>query len=185
MEGQQLTVYVVSTAHSAVPLDSIKRWSKKEHKIVEVHCPDAVKQYNASMGGVNLVDRMVSMYRVSVCTCKGPVRVILHFFDCALKNALILYRGNARRSGTASKDILDFMAFRLRIGECWARCIQEMEKRKDLKAGAPDPATKCRKVVQHSLPEARREKAVHLPQFVQFAQRNRMSVQRLQIPHKN
>ena len=45
-------VYVVSTAHSAVPLDSISRWSKKEHKIVEVHRPDPIKQYNAFVGGV-------------------------------------------------------------------------------------------------------------------------------------
>ena len=52
-------VYVVSTAHSAVSLDGIRRWSKKEYKIVEVHRPDAVKQYNASMGGIDLVDRMV------------------------------------------------------------------------------------------------------------------------------
>ena len=66
-------IYVVSTGHSAVSLDSIRRWSKKEQKIVEIHCPDAVKQYNASMGGVDLVDRMVSIYRVSVCTCKWPV----------------------------------------------------------------------------------------------------------------
>ena len=117
MDGQQACLRRVNCA-SVVPLDSIRRWSKKEHKIVEVHRPDAVKQYNASMGGVDLVDRMVSIYRVSVRTCKWLVRMILHFFDCALKNALILYRDNARRSGTASKDILDFMAFRLRIVEC-------------------------------------------------------------------
>ena len=82
-------VYVVSTAHSAVPLDSIRRWSKTEHKIVEVHRLDAVKQYNASMGSIDLVDRMVSIYRISVRTCKWPVRVILHFLNCALRNALI------------------------------------------------------------------------------------------------
>ena len=98
------------------------------------------------------------IYRVSVRTCKWPVRVSLHFLNSALKNALILYRDNAKRSGTASKDILDFMAFRLRIRECWARCIQEMEERKDLKAGAPEPPTKRRKVVQNFLPEARMER---------------------------
>ena len=66
-------VYVLSTAHSAVPLDSVSRWSKKEHKTVEVRRPDAIKQYNASMGGVDLVDRMVSIYRISARTCKWPV----------------------------------------------------------------------------------------------------------------
>ena len=47
-----------------------------------------------------------------------------------------------------------------------------MKERKDLKVSAPEPATKRRKVVQHSLPEARREKAVHLSHFVQSAQSN-------------
>ena len=176
-------VYVVSTVHSAVPLDSISRCSKKEHKIVKVHRPDAVKQYNASMGGVDLVDRMVSIYRVSVRKCKWPARVILHFLDCAVNNALILYGDNAR-SGTALKDILDFIAFRLRIGECRARCIQEMEERKDLKASAPKPATKRRKVVQHSLLEARRERLCICLIFA-VCSKQLLSVQRLQIPHKN
>ena len=144
-------VYVLSTAHSAVPLDSVSRWSKKEHKTVEVRRPDAIKQYNALMGGVDLVDPMVSIYRISARTCKWPVRVTLHFLDCALTNAWILYRDSARRTGTPSKDILDFMAFGLRVGECWARRIVEMEEEEtDI---TPGPSTKCRKVVQHPLPE--------------------------------
>ena len=48
-----------------------------------------------------------------------------------------------------------------------------MEERKDLNASAPEPATKRKKIVQHSLPEARKEKVVHLPQIVQSAQNNR------------
>ena len=123
-------VYVLSTAHSAVPLNSVSRWSKKEHKTVEVHRPDAIKQCNASMSRVDLVDRMVSIYRISARTCKWPVRVILHFLDCVLTNAWILYRDSARRTGTPSKDILDFMAFRLRVGECWADALWKLKKKK-------------------------------------------------------
>ena len=126
-------VYVLSTAHSAVPLDSVSRWSKKEHKIVEVHRPDAIKQCNASISRVDLIDRMVSIYRISARTCKWPVRVILHFLDCALTNAWILYRDSARRTGTPSKDILDFMAFRLRVGECWADALWKLKKGKKKK----------------------------------------------------
>ena len=139
---------------------------------MEVRCPDAIKQYNASMSRVDLVDMMASIYRISARTCKWPVRVILHFLDCALTNAWILYRDSARRTGTPSKDILDFMAFRLRVGECWARRIVEIEEREEESDITPGPSTKRRKVVQHPLPEVRKEKAVHLPQFVQSAQSN-------------
>ena len=56
------------------------------------------------------------------------------------------------------------MAFRLRVGKCWARRIVEIEEREEEEADiTPGPSTKRRKAVQHPLPEARKEKAVHLP----------------------
>ena len=44
----------------------------------------------------------------------------------------------------------------------------EIEEREEEEADiTPGPSTKRRKAVQHPLPEARKEKAVHLPQFAQ------------------
>ena len=52
------------------------------------------------------------------------------FFGLCPNKCLDSLQDNARRSGTPLKDIFYFMAFRLRIGKCWARWIEETEERK-------------------------------------------------------
>ena len=64
---------------------------------------------------------MVSLYRMKARTNKWPVRVVIHFLDCAVSNAWILNREAAKECGTPKKDILDFMEFRLRIGEMFVK----------------------------------------------------------------
>ena len=132
--------------------------------------PTVIKHYNESMGGVDLADRMVSLYRMGSRTNKWPVRVIQHFLDCALSNAWIIYRENAQKSCTPNKDIMDFLH---RIGECWIREIQEPKDVPDDGDEDDQPATKRRKVVQHSSNEVRKDKAAHLAEFVSSSQSNR------------
>ena len=132
--------------------------------------PTVIKHYNESMGGVDLANRIVSLYRMRSWTNKWPVRVIQHFLDCALSNAWIIYRENARKSHTPNKDIIDF---RHRIGECWIREIQEPEDVPDNGDEGDQPATKRRKVFQHHSNEVRKYKAAHLAEFVSSSQSNR------------
>ena len=57
------------------------------------------------------------------------------------------------------------MAFRLRVGECWARRIAEIEEReKEEEADiTPGPSTKRRKVVQHPFPNPERKRLCICP----------------------
>ena len=77
------------------------------------------------------------------------------------------------------------MAFRLRVGECWARRIVEIEEREERKEAdiTPGPFTKRRKVVQHPLPEAR--KGYAFAPVCAVCSKQSLPVQRVQIPHKN
>ena len=166
-------VFLLSTIHSAKPGDVVQRWSKKDHNHINVNRPTVIKHYNESMGGVDLANRMVSLYRMGYRTNKWPVRIIQHFLDCALSNAWIIYRENAPKSRTPNKDIMDFLDFRHRIGKCWIREIQEPEDVPDDGYEDDQPATKKRKVVQHPSNEVRKDKAAHLAEFVSSSQSNR------------
>uniref|UniRef100_A0A8C6PBR5 PiggyBac transposable element-derived protein domain-containing protein n=1 Tax=Nothobranchius furzeri TaxID=105023 RepID=A0A8C6PBR5_NOTFU len=59
-------VVTLSAIHAKQPEDTCQRWSKKDKKYVIVTCPSIVQEYNAKMGGVDLSDRMMSYYRMSV-----------------------------------------------------------------------------------------------------------------------
>lgn len=85
-------VLLASTSLGTQPTDECRRWSKKDSKYVQVQRPYIVARYNDCMGGIDLIDRMISYYRIQARSKKWTVRVILHFFDLAMANSWILYR---------------------------------------------------------------------------------------------
>ena len=59
-------VNCLSTLHDCQPIDLVERWSPKEKKFIQITRPDVVKVYNAHMGGVDLIDMLLSLYRINV-----------------------------------------------------------------------------------------------------------------------
>ena len=153
-------VFLFSTAHAVTPVDTVKRWSKKDRDHVDMRRPSVVRLYNLCMGGVDLVDFMVSLYRIKARTNKWLVRVVMHFLDCAVSKAWILYREAAKECGTPKKYMLDFIEFRLRIGEMFVKnpsqpeedAVSEGEAKADLFKGKEGwfrtPFLNCGKVRQ-------------------------------------
>ncbi|XP_065677314.1 uncharacterized protein LOC136092720 [Hydra vulgaris] len=58
------SVNIRTTYESVVPTTQVKRWNKKETKEVLVDCTSAIVTYNKCMGGVDLLDGLLSYYRV-------------------------------------------------------------------------------------------------------------------------
>ena len=110
---------VLASNHEGIhPEDECKRWSKKDRKFISVSRPAVVRLYNKSMGGVDLLDRMVSYYRTSTRTKKWTVRVMLHMLDVAATNCWIEYKMGLERSGLGDrKSMLQMMEFKLRLAE--------------------------------------------------------------------
>ena len=65
--------------------DKVKRWNK--NKYIEVERPDAIRYYNDYMGGVDLMDRLVSYYLMTFRNKRWSTRVILHLFAMSVANA--------------------------------------------------------------------------------------------------
>lgn len=80
-------VLMLSAVHAKEPEDTCQRWSKKDKCYLTIRRPNIVQEYNAKMGGVDLSDRMMSYYRMSVRTKKWTIRMLMHFMDLALRSA--------------------------------------------------------------------------------------------------
>lgn len=66
--------------------DEAKRWDKKNSQYIEINRPEIVKRYNQSMGGVDLLDQLISLYRIFIRSKKWTLRVTMHMIDFALVN---------------------------------------------------------------------------------------------------
>ncbi|KAA0721343.1 hypothetical protein E1301_Tti019757 [Triplophysa tibetana] len=91
--------------------DTCQRWDKRKKQYVSVRRPIIVCEYNNKMGGVDLIDRMLSYYRMSVCTRKWTLRMLMHFTDVALANSWLLYRRDHTVRATPRKGIMQFLEF--------------------------------------------------------------------------
>lgn len=109
------SVLVLSTAFGVAPEGSCQRWSKDEKKKVKVPQPHAVAEYNQFMGGVDLIDRFVSYYRISMRTKKWTVRVFAQFLDIACCNGWIEYKRLCEQSATPKQQRLDLLTFKMGI----------------------------------------------------------------------
>lgn len=110
-------VLMLSVVHDAQPEDTCQRWDKEQKQYVSIRRSSIVCEYNNKMGGVDLTDRMISYYRISVRTKKWTLRMLRHFTDVALANSWLLYHQDQTVHGTPRKGIMQFLEFRMEVAK--------------------------------------------------------------------
>ena len=58
------SVCLLSSFLQASPLEKCKRFDKKKKTDVEINQPKCIKLYNKNMGGVDLADQLIALYRI-------------------------------------------------------------------------------------------------------------------------
>uniref|UniRef100_A0A224YVY7 PiggyBac transposable element-derived protein 3-like n=1 Tax=Rhipicephalus zambeziensis TaxID=60191 RepID=A0A224YVY7_9ACAR len=76
------------------PVGECKRWCKRERVYKDMPCPAIVEEYNKNMGGVDLRNRMVSLYPSKARTTRWTVRALFFLADVAVVNAWLQYRND-------------------------------------------------------------------------------------------
>ncbi|XP_054259863.1 piggyBac transposable element-derived protein 3-like [Macrosteles quadrilineatus] len=86
------TVCLASTYVGAEPVDEVMRWSTAQKQRVAVQRPAIVREYNEAMGGVDLHDMLVELYRIDIKVKRYYMRIVMHLLDMSVVNAWIVYR---------------------------------------------------------------------------------------------
>lgn len=172
-------IIIASSVLSKEPTDICKRWCKKDKCFKDVSRPNIVKEYNTNMGGVDLLDRIISFYKISAKTRKWTIRTIFHFVDFSLAAGWIEYRRAARYLHTDNKNTLDYLEFRERVAETLIHSKDDQidsvlnnevsETDSDIEFMSP-LKKKRRNPCPEPSPELRKMAASHLPEIPQ--QRN-------------
>ena len=73
-------VFMASNSYDELPLGKTRRWSRVEKRNVELEVPNNVAMYNGGMGGVDLMDAMVGIYRGRIRCNKGIFNYDVTYF---------------------------------------------------------------------------------------------------------
>ena len=109
-------VTILTTFEAVVPSSQVKRWDCKEKKELLIDYPTAVISYNKNMGGVDLLDGLLSYYRIPVKSKKWYRRLIWHFFNVACVQAWLFYKKDA-----AAASFISLKPFKMSIPESLLR----------------------------------------------------------------
>lgn len=115
-------VRMAGTWAGVEPKTVLKRWNKEERARVEVPCPRIVQLYNTHMGGVDLLDMMIQLYRIPSRAKRWPIAIAAYLIDLCLVNSYFLYvqdfKANQSKNSKHSKKKekpMSSKAFRLNI----------------------------------------------------------------------
>ena len=127
--------------------DDINRWSAKDKAIINVSCPNIIHQYNRHMGGVDLSDMLMALYRVNVGTKKWYFHIIYYCTNVAIVNAWLIYKRHCQQKNLSRSNMMQLLEFQTRMANSLLRekkaivgkpksnvTLQHSEKRKSATA---------------------------------------------------
>lgn len=104
-------VQLASNYAGIEPMGTIQRWDKTEKLRKEIQCPSIVTTYNKSMGGVDLADMLIALYRIKVKTKRWYIKVFLHLVDICKVNAWNMYCRHYNQLGKHQSKRSRFVSF--------------------------------------------------------------------------
>ncbi|KAL7396481.1 hypothetical protein ABVT39_006460 [Epinephelus coioides] len=152
-------------------MDEVQRWDKKKAQFVMVSRPEVVKLYNEAMGGVDLLDQLVSLYRTEIRSKKWTLRMITHAFDMAVVNSWLEYRLDAKTANIQSKDIQDLLHFKMNVAQCLVRVHKTVAAKRGRPSMSPEPQHVPQRPVRtpfqdvRPLPEVQYDMVDHMPNY--------------------
>lgn len=102
------TVTFISSYVDSEPVQKIKRYCKIKKAKIYVDCPNMVKVYNKSMGGVDLSDMLISLYRIPFKSRRWYLNIFSQLVDICINNGWLLYRKHYGLKHVQSKPLKIF-----------------------------------------------------------------------------
>ena len=113
------------------------RYNAEKKERVKVDCPKIVQVYNKHMGGVDLHDMLVSLYRVTLKTRKWYLHLFFYTLNVMVVNAWILHRDQEKRLKTSKKKRYTVLKFVTEVADCFLSVGKTVSQNKRKRSFTP------------------------------------------------
>lgn len=143
--------------------DPVKRWSGKDKEKIDVPCPEIVHEYNKYMGGVDLCDMLLALYRIKLGTRKWYMHIVYYCIGVSIVNAWLLYRRHCEQKKTVKKNVLPLLKFQVQIANSLLQAGKVGKQGPQSKRGRPSHSPVSDNPVSDNPPKRQRP-SVSIPQ---------------------
>lgn len=130
------SVQLLSTCVADEPMGTCERWSSKDKKIVQVPRPAIVALYNRHMGGVDLSDMLMELYKVNHRSKKWYMRIFYWCLSTSVINSWLLYRRHSKIISPHHKH-MPLIKFQLQIAHALLNATSSFSSAIQRKRGRP------------------------------------------------
>lgn len=123
-------VHLLSSFIGVHPTKQVQRWDSKSKSKIEIQCPHAVHLYNQFMGGVDLADSLISLYRTSIRSKKWYHKIYFHLMDLCVVNSWLLYKRDCNRLAVPKKEQLSLLQFKSDIAATLCSKVDKNQKKR-------------------------------------------------------
>ena len=154
-------VNLVSNCISAEPLEKAKRWSKKSEQYLKIWRLAIVKEYKKFMGGVDLLDKLTSLYKPGLRSKQWYLYIFRHFIHVAVCNSWLLYRRECQAVGETQISLRQFVGS---LYESLVKIGTRKRGRPSLETGVP-PKANFPVNIQPTTLDVRKDGFDHFPKW--------------------
>ncbi|XP_054602416.1 piggyBac transposable element-derived protein 2-like [Nothobranchius furzeri] len=142
-------VNLLSNAVGVMPLSTVKRWSKESKAKISIPCPSLIHAYNEHMGGIDLSDMLVHLYKTPAKSTRWYLPLFGYVLDLCITNSWLVYK---RECGQLNQKPISLKRFCLAV----AHSLKQVNKPAS-KVGRPSssspPLSKKRHITRPSQPQ--------------------------------
>ena len=127
------------------PITTVQRWDRKLKKHIDVPLPALVKQYNAHMGGVDLLNILIALYRIHLRSKKWYLKIVFNFLDVVVVHCWMQYRKVCRTIGFDNREIIPLLDFKMQVANSLMKTETEELQKAPKRRGRPSNAVEQKK----------------------------------------
>lgn len=145
-------------------------------KFIQVQRPHVVEEYNKFMGGVDLADMLLELYRIDIKSTKWYMRIIYWIIGVSIVNAWLLYRRHmTQRHEKPKMRLLEFQTS-IATALCEAQNTPIRKRGRpstEIETIAPTTTPKRMYSTPTPIPDVKLDRMDHLPDMCETNERCR------------